>query len=167
MNLAHLPQLKNVNFDDINWGGNPICKLANYQVFMLHNLKQIQSLDGVAITEEMRNAYESTFLKKKMYYNMKTKFLTRNTSSVLQQAKDAKDAKVRQIFQGPFRNLWKQQKALQRELDERRMEAEETGLIDTSEAEKVRLVVSGEVLLNFRTKSWMRNCWELKRQLTA
>jgi hypothetical protein len=52
---------------DLHFGLNPVCKLCNYQTYVLYHLKQLRYLDSIPITDEGRSNAESTYAKKKMY----------------------------------------------------------------------------------------------------
>lgn len=84
--LQRLTQLKAISFDDPLYGDNPVCKLSNYQTFTLYHVPQITSLDFVPIGDESRHIADATFVKKKMYYNMRIKTMKRNATNVLRSA---------------------------------------------------------------------------------
>eukprot|EP00762_Andalucia_godoyi_P006959 ANDGO_08261.mRNA.1 Internalin-I len=81
-NLQRLARLRTVFFSNPIFGDNPICKLGNYQTFTLYHLPQISMLDACPVSEEARHLADATFVKKKMYYNMRIKTMKRNAAVV-------------------------------------------------------------------------------------
>lgn len=77
--LAQLPRLREVSFADPHWGDNLFNAYSNYSTYALFQLANAAVLDGAPVTPDVRAAAESTFLKKRMYYNMRCKTLRRNT----------------------------------------------------------------------------------------
>jgi hypothetical protein len=73
LNLNRLPNLKILGFYDPHFGENPICNLCNYQTYVLYHLRNISKLDTLFISDEAKSFAEATFMKKKMYYNMRIK----------------------------------------------------------------------------------------------
>ena len=96
--LSKLHNLKRLYFSDPTYGTNPVCALCNYQTFTLYHLSQIQFLDYVAISEDQRRIAETTFLKKKVYYNMRMKTLQRNARSLLKKARQFYLSKEGELF---------------------------------------------------------------------
>eukprot|EP00002_Diphylleia_rotans_P035034 TRINITY_DN7595_c0_g1_i7.p1 TRINITY_DN7595_c0_g1~~TRINITY_DN7595_c0_g1_i7.p1 ORF type:complete len:1038 (-),score=211.49 TRINITY_DN7595_c0_g1_i7:43-3156(-) len=92
--LVHLPNLKNLSFTHPSFGGNPICDLNNYQTYSIFHLKQLQLFDGIQIDPESRVAAETTYLRKRMYYNMKTKIIKRQIAATIQ----ALEAEMKQQY---------------------------------------------------------------------
>ncbi|UPR04217.1 leucine-rich repeat domain-contataining protein [Chloropicon primus] len=89
-----LPKLKCLFFADPLWGHCPMTSLCNYQTYVLFILQQIESLDSIFISEEAKQLAEATYMKKKMYYNMRIKTLRRNTSNVIRIANEGKQKTV-------------------------------------------------------------------------
>ena len=89
-----LPKLKCLFFADPLWGHCPMTSLCNYQTYVLFILQQIDSLDSIFISEEAKQLAEATYMKKKMYYNMRIKTLRRNTSNVVRIANEGKQKTV-------------------------------------------------------------------------
>lgn len=98
LNLTRLPKLEILSFYDPHYGDNPICLLGNYQTFVLYHLSNITQLDTLWVSENARNLAETTFMKKKMYYNMKIKTILRCFSSVFHLMKRAKNVKLDLTF---------------------------------------------------------------------
>lgn len=98
--LARLPSLKSLALEDPHFGGNPLCALCNYTPLALHQLRQVHALDSIRLSEEQKAGAEATFLKKRMYYNMRIRTIHRNTSNVLRRAASALGARIRDIRTG-------------------------------------------------------------------
>ena len=73
LNLNRLPNLSICTFSDPHYGENPICSLCNYQTYVLFHLPKLVRLDTMIVSEESKNFAETTFMKKRMYYNMRIK----------------------------------------------------------------------------------------------
>jgi Leucine-rich repeat (LRR) protein len=84
LNLSRLPKLESVSFSDANYGENPICLLCNYSTYVLFHLPTLSKLDTKYVTDDERQHSESTFMKKRMYYNMRIKLIQKNTNNVIQ-----------------------------------------------------------------------------------
>eukprot|EP00736_Rhodelphis_marinus_P003488 Rmarinus@m.14061 len=117
-NLARLPELKTLLLMDPNHGDNPVCNLCNYQTYVLFHLSTLTSLDGIPLMSETKQIAEATYLKKKMYYNMRIKTLKRNATNIIKKATEAKQAKVSQVNLN-MNVLLRQKKDIERELAER------------------------------------------------
>ena len=94
LNLNRLPRLKNAVFSDPHFGDNPICTLCNYQTYLLYHMPQLEKLDTLAVSEDAKAFAEATFMKKRMYYNMRIKTMQRNASNLVRMLKIAKKVKV-------------------------------------------------------------------------
>jgi Leucine-rich repeat (LRR) protein len=92
--LARLPTLKDLSLSDPHWGENPITSLCNYQTYVLFNIQQLTSLDTLVLAEETKQLAEATYMKKRMYYNMRIKTLRRNTTNALRRAQEGSSSKV-------------------------------------------------------------------------
>ena len=73
LNLNRLPNLVICTFSDQHYGENPICSLCNYQTYVLFHLPRLIRLDTMIVSEESKTFAETTFMKKRMYYNMRIK----------------------------------------------------------------------------------------------
>lgn len=71
--LAVLPSLRELFLDDPSWGRAPIAELANYQTMVIVQLPQLTVLDYLLISDDASDLAQSTFAKKRMFYNMRTK----------------------------------------------------------------------------------------------
>lgn len=83
LNLNRLPCLSICTFNDPHYGDNPICNLCNYSTYVLYHLPRLYRLDTEMISDESKNFAEGTFMKKRMYYNMRIKTIQRNTSNIM------------------------------------------------------------------------------------
>lgn len=117
LNLAHLPLMQKLAFSDPDFGENPVCELCNYQTYILFHLQQLTHLDTLLITDDAKQLAEATYMKKKMYYNMRIKTLKRNTTNILKKARDAMLNKVNHVNMG-FNVLLRQLKDVEREIDD-------------------------------------------------
>lgn len=94
LNLNRLPNLKILSFYDPHFGENPICNLCNYQTYVLYHLRNISKLDTLAISEDAKSFSESTYMRKKMYYNMRIKTMQRSFSTLEKLVKKASNIKI-------------------------------------------------------------------------
>eukprot|EP00741_Cyanophora_paradoxa_P011210 tig00020554_g10830.t1 len=116
-NLCRLPQLRSLVFSDPHWGENPVCALCNYHTYVLYHLGQLTSLDTLLLTDEAKHLAEATYMKKKMYYNMRIKTLKRNTTNIVKRAFDSRTGKIAQI-NTCVSALIRQRRDIERELEE-------------------------------------------------
>lgn len=84
--LASLPNLSQLLFSDPDWGASPIAKLCNYATYAAVNLPNLQVLDSQPLSPQTKAVAEATYLKKKMYYNMRINTLRRKGADLAQQA---------------------------------------------------------------------------------
>ncbi|KAL4442869.1 hypothetical protein ABPG74_010758 [Tetrahymena malaccensis] len=94
LNLNRLPNLKILSFYDPHFGENPICNLCNYQTYVLYHLRNITKLDTLFISDEAKSFAEATFMKKKMYYNMRIKTMQRSFSTLGKLIRKARKIKL-------------------------------------------------------------------------
>ena len=99
LNLTRASSLRRLAFSDCDYGDNPVCELCNYQTYVYFHLPQLQYLDTLPIPEEGKVLAEATYMKKKMYYNMRIKTLKRNASNIIRKATDAFSRRKEQLFQ--------------------------------------------------------------------
>lgn len=92
--MNRLPNLKMLSLYDPHFGENPICTLSNYQTYMLYHLKSICKLDTLHLSDEAKVFAESTYMRKKMYYNMRIKTIERHFSTLSKLVKKASDIKI-------------------------------------------------------------------------
>eukprot|EP00817_Percolomonadidae_sp_ATCC50343_P006469 CAMPEP_0117419046 /NCGR_PEP_ID=MMETSP0758-20121206/704_1 /TAXON_ID=63605 /ORGANISM="Percolomonas cosmopolitus, Strain AE-1 (ATCC 50343)" /LENGTH=1291 /DNA_ID=CAMNT_0005199911 /DNA_START=513 /DNA_END=4388 /DNA_ORIENTATION=- len=115
--LDRLRSLRSLSLKCPNFGENPVCSLCNYQTYALYHLTNITKLDSLTVTEQARNLADATFLKKKMYYNMRIKTLKRNTSNVVKQGLSYMNARNNEINLN-MNVLVRMQKEIEREFQE-------------------------------------------------
>lgn len=82
LHLNPLTGLRILSFNDPNFSENPVCNLCNYQTYMLYHIPQLAQLDTFTLSEEAKNFAEATFMKKRMYYNMRIKTIKRTASNI-------------------------------------------------------------------------------------
>lgn len=97
LNLNRLPQLEQCNFLDPNFGDNPICSLCNYSTYVLFHLPNLLRMDMKHISDDEKAFSESTFMKKRMYYNMRIKTIQRNTTNVIRILKICKNLRRKKL----------------------------------------------------------------------
>jgi hypothetical protein len=118
LNLNRLPCLSICTFNDPHYGDNPICNLCNYSTYVLYHLPRLYRLDTEMISDDSKNFAEGTFMKKRMYYNMRIKTIQRNTSNIMKLLKICR--KVRNFkIDIHVSKLTRKLNEVQRELEER------------------------------------------------
>jgi len=126
LNLGTLTKLTKLTLQDAHWGSNPICALCNYQTYLLCHVQYLQSLDNNVVTAAAHATAEATFIKKKMYYNMRIKTLKRSSSTVIKRAMEIRTQKVGQINLN-INFLLRHQKDIEREVEEHKHGVEGAG----------------------------------------
>ncbi|XRB06100.1 U2 small nuclear ribonucleoprotein A [Pycnococcus provasolii] len=87
--LARLPSLTNLALSDPHWGSCPVSELCNYHTYALFHLgSSLKQLDTLELQPDAISVAEATFMKKRMYYNMRCKTLKRNTTDAIRRADD-------------------------------------------------------------------------------
>uniref|UniRef100_UPI003AAD219B leucine-rich repeat-containing protein 9 n=1 Tax=Centroberyx gerrardi TaxID=166262 RepID=UPI003AAD219B len=77
--LAHLPHLRELGLKDPQSTPNPVCLLCNYATHVLYHMPGLQRLDTYDVSsKQVKEAAESTVMKKMMYYNMRVRTAQRN-----------------------------------------------------------------------------------------
>lgn len=94
-----------------------MCSLCNYRTYLIFHLPRLAVLDTLAVTNDARGLAEATYMKKKMYYNMRIKTLQRNTTNVVRKLGEVRQAKVSQVNLN-LNVLLRQQKDVEREMHE-------------------------------------------------
>ena len=94
LNLNRLPNLIICTFSDAHYGENPICSLCNYQTYVLFHLPRLVRLDTMLVSEESKTFADTTFMKKRMYYNMRIKTIQRNTSNIMKLLKICRKVRI-------------------------------------------------------------------------
>lgn len=85
--LASLPGLKRLLLSDPDWGASPVACLCNYATYAAVNLPSLHALDSQVLTSPAKSTAEATYLRKKMYYNMRIHTLRRKAAALVQQAR--------------------------------------------------------------------------------
>ncbi|KAK6481441.1 leucine-rich repeat-containing protein 9-like [Huso huso] len=82
--LARLPCLKELGLKDPQYSPNPVCLLCNYATHVLYHIPKLQRLDTYDVSnKQIKDAAESTVMKKMMYYNMRVKTIHRRLAEML------------------------------------------------------------------------------------
>ena len=84
---------------------------------MFHLINLVR-LDMTAVGEDVKAFAESTFMKKRMYYNMRIKTIQRNTSNIMKLLKICKRLRISKI-ESQTSKLTKKLQEVSREIDER------------------------------------------------
>eukprot|EP00033_Pygsuia_biforma_P003679 GCRY01004029.1.p1 GENE.GCRY01004029.1~~GCRY01004029.1.p1 ORF type:complete len:707 (+),score=61.37 GCRY01004029.1:177-2297(+) len=96
--LKPLSQLKSLCFYDLNYPPSPLALLSNYTTHTLYHLRQLKELDRKPILQEHSQNAEATYLKKKMYYNMKIEENRRLVENVRAQAREMVNQSQRDLL---------------------------------------------------------------------
>eukprot|EP00755_Sulcionema_specki_P010169 Sspe_Gene.6755::Locus_2269_Transcript_1_1_Confidence_1.000_Length_4905::g.6755::m.6755 len=135
--LDRLVNLQRLFFYDPHFGDNPVCQLCNYQTYTLYHLNHIKVLDYNAVSDENRHLADATFVKKKMYYNMRIKTLRRNTSNLIKKAAQFRQTKFSEVNLA-ITMFIRMAKELEREIEEARpyvgTDPQSKGLVEAIEA---------------------------------
>eukprot|EP01138_Halocafeteria_seosinensis_P014919 gb/GECG01015230.1/.p1 GENE.gb/GECG01015230.1/~~gb/GECG01015230.1/.p1 ORF type:complete len:2060 (+),score=282.85 gb/GECG01015230.1/:1-6180(+) len=118
LSLRRLESMKWLALSDPHWGCNPVCKLCNYQTFVLYQLPQVEVLDTVPVTSDIKNVAEATYMKKHMYYNMRIKTLKRNTTNMIKRARQSLTRHVRTL-EKLCSDLYLKRALVRRDIEER------------------------------------------------
>ncbi|CAN0580133.1 unnamed protein product [Ectocarpus sp. 12 AP-2014] len=92
LKLAPLEELRSLTLQDIHFGDNPVCGLSNYKTFVAYHLTQLTSLDMEVVSEESKAFANTVFLKKSMYYNMRSRIVKRHAGHVIRKASESQRA---------------------------------------------------------------------------
>ncbi|KDO34129.1 hypothetical protein SPRG_01399 [Saprolegnia parasitica CBS 223.65] len=85
--LGKLPHLTSLSLSDPHFGDNPVCRLCNYQTYLLCQLPHLAYLDTLELSPLNKQIADSTLMKKRMYYNMRIKTIKRNISNCVRHAR--------------------------------------------------------------------------------
>ncbi|MCJ8731078.1 hypothetical protein PDJAM_G00191760 [Pangasius djambal] len=95
--LACLTELRELGLNDPQSSPNPVCVLCNYFTHVLYHIPTLHTLDSYDVSaKNIKEAAESTVMKKRMYYQMRVRCVQRQLDQMkhtLQQQKK----KLRQI----------------------------------------------------------------------
>ena len=101
----------------VAWEGRGVNALeCAAQTYVFFHLQQLTHMDTIPIPEEGKQLAEATYMKKKMYYNMRIKTLKRNTTNILRKGREVFNGRKSQATETLTR-LVRQAKDLERELE--------------------------------------------------
>ncbi|XP_056283145.1 leucine-rich repeat-containing protein 9 isoform X3 [Pseudoliparis swirei] len=81
--LSRLPHLRELALKDPMSTSNPVCLLCNYATHVIYHLPGLQRLDTYDVfSKQVKEAAESTVMKKMMYYNMRVHTAQRNLAEI-------------------------------------------------------------------------------------
>ncbi|GMF32191.1 unnamed protein product [Phytophthora fragariaefolia] len=86
LSLMNLDQLAVLVLSDPHFGDNPVCRLCNYQTYLICQLPRLSYLDTVELSARNKQIAEATMIKKKMYYNMRIKAIKRDVHGRIRHA---------------------------------------------------------------------------------
>ena len=95
--LASLPKLTELLFSDPDWGPSPIARLCNYATYAAVHLPILCTLDSQPLTAQTKAVAEATYLKKKMYYNMRINALQCKAADLAKQAEQGLKASHQKV----------------------------------------------------------------------
>ncbi|KAF0044372.1 hypothetical protein F2P81_003530 [Scophthalmus maximus] len=114
--LACLPHLRVLSLRDPTSTPNPVCLLCNYATHVLYHNPGLQQLDSYDVSsKQVKEAAESTVMKKMMYYNMRVRTAQRNLAGTRLSLIDRKKTLL-QLPEDCIRTLSHALKNLEREL---------------------------------------------------
>ncbi|CAL8300363.1 unnamed protein product [Boreogadus saida] len=91
--LAHLPALKALGLQDSQSVANPVCLLCNYSTHVLYHMPGLQRLDSYNVSSRhIKEAAETTVMKKMMYYNMRVHTAQKNLRETGHRLTEQKEA---------------------------------------------------------------------------
>ncbi|XP_038584816.1 leucine-rich repeat-containing protein 9 isoform X3 [Micropterus salmoides] len=81
--LECIPHLRELALKDPTSTPNPVCLLCNYATHVLYHMPGLQRLDTYDVSsKQVKEAAESTVMKKMMYYNMRVRSAQRNLAEI-------------------------------------------------------------------------------------
>ncbi|XP_040916935.1 leucine-rich repeat-containing protein 9 [Toxotes jaculatrix] len=114
--LASLPHLRVLALKDPTSTPNPVCLLCNYATHVLYHMPGLQRLDTYDVSsKQVKEAAESTVMKKMMYYNMRVRTAQRNLAEMRFSLIERKKT-LQQLPEECIRTLSHALKNLEREL---------------------------------------------------
>ncbi|XP_059209989.1 leucine-rich repeat-containing protein 9 isoform X3 [Centropristis striata] len=114
--IAHLPHLRELALKDPTSTPNPVCLLCNYATHVLYHMPGLQLLDTYDVSsKQVKEAAESTVMKKMMYYNMRVRTAQRNLAEMRISLIERKKTML-QLPEECIRTLSHALKSLEREL---------------------------------------------------
>uniref|UniRef100_K3X2D6 Protein phosphatase 1 regulatory subunit 7 n=1 Tax=Globisporangium ultimum (strain ATCC 200006 / CBS 805.95 / DAOM BR144) TaxID=431595 RepID=K3X2D6_GLOUD len=97
LSLASLDQLAVLTLSDPHYGDNPVCKLCNYQTYLMCHLNRLTCLDTVELSTRNKQIAEATMIKKKMYYNMRIKAIKCDIRARIKHSENIRNQAEQQI----------------------------------------------------------------------
>lgn len=97
LSLTNLDQLSVLTLSDPHYGDNPVCKLCNYQTYLMCHLSRLSCLDTVELSTRNKQIAEATMIKKKMYYNMRIKAIKRDIRARIKHTENIRNQAEQQI----------------------------------------------------------------------
>ncbi|KAH9154748.1 hypothetical protein AeRB84_003209 [Aphanomyces euteiches] len=85
--LHKLPLLRSLSLSDPHFGDNPVCRLCNYQTYLLCRFPTLSYLDTIELSSSNKQVADTTLTKKRMYYNMRIKTIKRHASDCIRSAR--------------------------------------------------------------------------------
>jgi Leucine-rich repeat (LRR) protein len=82
--LANLDGLLVLTLSDPHFGDNPVCRLCNYQTYLMCHLSHLTFLDTMEVSQRNKQIAEATMVKKKVYYNMRIRSIRREARVQIQ-----------------------------------------------------------------------------------
>ncbi|XP_044023700.1 leucine-rich repeat-containing protein 9 isoform X2 [Siniperca chuatsi] len=114
--LDCLPNLRELALKDPTSSPNPVCLLCNYATHVLYHMPGLQRLDTYDVSsKQVKEAAESTVMKKMMYYNMRVHTAQRNLAETRLSLMERKKTML-QLPEECIRTLSHTLKNLEREL---------------------------------------------------
>jgi Leucine-rich repeat (LRR) protein len=180
--LLRLPSLKVLSLNDPHFGENPVCRLVNYTTYMNYLFPRLQQLDCSRISEELKVQADAIIIKKRMYYNMRIKTISRSVDSFSVKLTDLHLSRRASIYTGLSKLLKAQKKnpqeASRYQPQQRELLHELQSLKEESDAvqeqlDKQRATNIQQLLTEYETggnmryesvkpnSKWFHNCLEL------
>jgi len=163
LNLNRLPKLRVASFSDPHYGENPICGLCNYQTYALYHLPKLEILDMSETSDDAKALAEATFMKKRMFYNMKIKTMQRVASNVIKSIKACERIKRFKINK-EIDYLTQELKLCIKNLEE-----EKAGLCmknpNSTQLEDKKTIIHGKIYDKYEEINYLEStCSELKKK---
>ncbi|XP_054653543.1 leucine-rich repeat-containing protein 9 isoform X2 [Dunckerocampus dactyliophorus] len=120
--LTRLSQLRELALSDFTSTPNPVCRLCNYATHVLYHLPSLLFLDTYDVSSmQVKEAAESTVMKKMMFYNMRVRTAQKNLAESRLQLLEKKNTSLESSRES-IRSLNYTLKNLERELWKKSLE---------------------------------------------
>lgn len=180
--LLRLCSLKILCLSDPHFGENPVCRLVNYTTYMHYLFPRLQQLDCSRISDDHKVQADAIIIKKRMYYNMRIKTISRSVDSFSAKLSDLHFSRRSSIFTGLSKlakahkknpqgdsNYQTQRKELLKDMQTLKEEADrvQQTLIKQKDYSIQQLLIEYETGGNMRYEQvkpnakWFNNCREL------